>query len=297
MKQLILAILILTGVSFGQTARTARDSVTTLKQTDIMSWQTSVGGVFKGRQMSWRLMSAETRAYVLSSTNTFTGLNYFNGGVHLAGAHGEVTFADSVWMTAELYTSTITPRTNLAWGLGQYGRRYLWGYIEDIYTAKIHILDPASSDSTDGVEITYDGRYVDFGTVNLTADTITGLTAISQWEGGHTVSSVTDSIITVDYGNNVAFLLPGANMLTLEHITMSEIPTGAVHNVTFWILDSQDYNIIFHDVDGTNSSDGNLQLNGDFDMDAGDSLTLQWRDGQTATSGGDWQEVSRSNNR
>jgi len=300
MKKILIMVTLFTGIMFPQIALDLKDALVTMADTDLMLWQEDTGA-FENRKQSWLQLKTNISADMVGSARTWAGLQIYNAGSTFnLGSTGVVTFKDSVVYEHTMYPETMIPRVHDAYGMGIGAKRWLWATISDLYVTNIHVLNSSGSDSTDAVTMTYDGNTVDFGAVKLTADTISGLTTTSWYENTHSVSDVNDSSLTVNYGNNVTFLMPGASMTNLEAITMSNIPAGSiVHQVTFWIIDSQDYNIKFIDTDtaGGHTSDRNMQLAGDFDMDAGDSITLEWRPSQSATSGGDWQEVSRSDNR
>ena len=105
---------ILTTECYSQVTLSGRDSITTLVETDIVPWMTNVGGSFLWRQQSWRILRDEVSDYLDDQSLTWTGINTFNGATFAAGAHGKVTFADTVSASAGLTVSGAALTANTA---------------------------------------------------------------------------------------------------------------------------------------------------------------------------------------
>lgn len=291
----VICVLFFSAFTFAQqdTSLTNILNKTTLSATDIVPFQITSGGNWYWRKITganfWTQARDTTQAQLttlLNASNSWNGINNFDGATFNAGSHGGVSVLDSLdWVTA--YGQFLFPPSlgALSW-IGSGAVPY-----DAIYSQSFVIINSGGSDS---MTVVYEDGVTTFEGV-VEADTIKGLSTITFYGDGIIPSDVNDSTITIEYTNSLQFLLPGADMDNLEEIIMSDMPTGDVaHSLYIWINESQDYNITFQDIDGTNSSDGNLQLNGDFDMDAGDMLHIQWLGNY---DGGLWIEVSRSDNR
>lgn len=121
-------------------------------------------------------------------------------------------------------------------------------------------------------------------------DTSALISTITFFDAGETPNDITDSSLVIDYANSIRFLMPGANMPNLENITFASLPTGSLTQIVYFSINSaMNYTVRFQDKDGANSSDGNLQLDGDFTLGVGDVLVLQYFGDLN-----EWYEVSRT---
>lgn len=230
-------------------------------------------GNIKDGIIAWADLSSAAKSNIVQTT----------GSQSIGGAK---TFTDG------MYTDGLFPNASDTYNIGKKEEKYNRGYFNYV-TAGAFIIETGVG--TDSMLITFNGSEVDFGNVKITADTLEGISTVVHYSYGLIPSSVGDSSITISLCNDLQILLPGANMPNLEEIIMTGIPLGSVSvDLCIWINPGQDYNVVFQDVDGANSSDGNLQLEGDFDMDAGDMLHLRW---QSDYNSGMWLEVARKNNR
>lgn len=190
------------------------------------------------------------------------------------------------------YFKSIYPSQTGTYNLGTNADTWKRGYFDNLMVGTLIFRDPGNPNDTTLVNWTTDGGITFSG--KLSADTLSGLSSVTFYQSGDIITNVNDSVLTVVKCNSLQILLPGADMPKLEKIIMTDLPSGSIaHDLYIWINPAQDYNILFKDMDSVGSSDGNLQLNGDFDMDAGDMLHLQWLSDYPNT----WIEVGRSNNR
>lgn len=190
------------------------------------------------------------------------------------------------------YFKSIYPLLDGTYNLGSPTYKWKRGYFDNLSTETLIIRNPINVHDT--VAITYSATDGVTFKSKVTADTVMGLSSVTYYQYGKIITNVNDSVITTIKCNSLQILLPGANMPKVEKILMSGLPSGSIaHDLYIWINPAMDYNIVFKDKDSAGSSDGNLQLEGDFNMDAGDMLHLQWLSDYPNT----WVEVSRSNNR
>lgn len=163
-------------------------------------------------------------------------------------------------------------------------------FADNIITKGIYIQNAGGTDSSK-ITIATDGKIKFERSVEVT-DTSGVTLNVTYFDAGETPNDVSDSTLTIDYANSIRFLLPGANMTNLETINMTSIPAGSVtHVVYFTINENMDFSVTFQDKDSSFSSDGNLQLEGDFTLTVGDVLVLMY-----IADIDEWYEVARKNN-
>lgn len=253
-------------------AKASNDSLNTLKTRVNTVINYGSGGIIDGT-VTWNDLSTSAKASIVQVTGT-------------QNIAGNKTVTDNWYMDA------IYPNDDNTYNLGKKEERWKTVYATKISTGGLSILNSAGSDSA---TVTYENKTMNFPGIKVTADTIVGLTATSAYQEGTTISNVNDSLLSIPYCNSYQILLPGANMPKVETISMRDLPSGSIsHELIIWINPAMDYNILFKDMDSVGSTDGNLQLAGDFNMDAGDILKLVWLSDYNS---GTWLEVSRSDNR
>ena len=290
----IILVILLSTVCFGQASYdsvAAFTSKTTISLTDIFPFQTKVANKYTWRKITgtsmWDRITDTTEARIttlLNASNSWNGINNFDGATFNSGSHGKVIYADSVWQqTGSHYVNWMVPSTSPTGTVGTVGIPYYRMYSKGFV--------PMNPEGNDSCVISYDDSTLTFDKTIQAAE-IKGLSTISHTDLVYSVPDVADSVDTVGYANVVLFSLPGANMTNLETIVMSDIPTGSAHIVIFKAQSSDPpYTVTLQDRDGTNSSDGNLELSGDFTLTEDDPIKLMYIEGE-----GVWYEISESDN-
>lgn len=290
---------LLTAYSLQLTAQTY-DSVasftskTTIGTTDIIPFQTKVSNKFTWRRMIgsnlWNQITDTTEARItalLNASNSWNGINNFDGATFNAGSHGGITANDSLFMGtgAFIYSKFIEPGT--AGGrVGSASKYYTSMYSQNFVVINSGGTDSAYINFADGF-VTFDRPIIG----SYSPDSSSSITNIGYGVYNYTISNMSDSVLTLqDTSAVIYFNLPG-NVANMERIVYAGDEYGSGRVVKIFNDAAVDI-ITFKDYDA-GDADHNLQLAGDFAMGQYDFLELMYVDIAGTFY---WIEISRSNN-
>jgi len=279
--------------TYSQVKLSAQTAITSLSPTDIMWWNTDVGGVFTHRKMTWAVLAGEISDTMNSKTNTWALKQTFSSGATFsAGANGKVSFADSVQFDYPFYTSNFFPKTAngavIGWSTQPYYKIYASEFV------------PVNTEGNDSCVISYDDSTLSFSkAVSFSGLTITESVGVDSgaaftgmiWSNvEYTVSTAADSIITLTtYAPSVELVLPAdVNSPGISRIHVNEATKGQI--IRLW-NPGLAYVIAFTQSVG---DDDNLVMAGNDTLAYADNITFQY----IGLSGGKqiWMEVNRSDN-
>src|SRR3990167_594267 len=273
-------------------------SKTTFGANDIIGFQTKVANKYAWRKMIfsnfWSQARDTTEARIttlLNASNSWNGINNFDGATFNAGSHGKVFFnGDSVVCTTQMWTHGIQ-RTQASSIIGRNTAPFF-----NIYANTFTIINDAGNDSA---SIKYNDSTITFSknvsvpNINIsesfTMDSGTVFNTFVLGVDAYSPITVADTIITFPVGQVpiAAFILPGNLTDGISRITGTAFTNGQIivlRNATV------PYTILLKDYV---SGDDNLYLAGNFTMGYNDIITLMCIAEEPALA---WVEVSRSNN-
>lgn len=274
-------------------------NITIFGATDLAVTQTKVSNAYAWRKITglnfWAQVRDTTEAYGyagLSLSNSFTGINDFDGATFNAGAHGTVTMDDSV-LTGGLWTNWLHARQAVSY-IGWLTDPFLY-----IWTKNLVIVNDEENDS---VTFSYDDslltidkptKFTQLVTLgdDLGFDSSYAMKNTVYKSSVYTIANTGDSVLII-YADSCALIelsLPG-NVTNLENIVFEDaagLGKGAV--IRIW---HKAINTVFFE-DAAATEDGVMQLAGDFTMGAFDYLELLHFYTGAYWS---WIEISRSNN-
>jgi len=296
---IILAIL-LSAVCFGQASYdsvAAFTAKTTIGVTDIFPFQTKVANKYTWRKITgqsmWDRITDTTEARIttlLNASNSWNGINNFDGATFNAGAHGTVTFGDSVVSLATTRLHQMR-RYNAVSNIAAATEP-----MNNVYAKAFVVINDTENDSC---VIFYDDSTLTFSkdismpnltiTETVSMDSGTVFNTFVLGIDAYSPITVADTIITFPVGQVpiAAFILPGNLTDGISRITGTAFTNGQIivlRNATV------PYTILLKDYV---SGDDNLYLAGNFTMGYNDILTLMCIAEEPALA---WVEVSRSNN-
>jgi hypothetical protein len=297
----IILVILLSAVCFGQASYdsvAAFTAKTTISLTDIFPFQTKVTNKYTWRKITgasmWDRITDTTEARIttlLNASNSWNGINNFDGATFNSGSHGKVLFnGDSVVCTTQMFTHGIQ-RTQASSMIGRFDVPFF-----NIYSKTFTIVNPGGNDSA---QVSYDDSTITFsknismpnltitGTVNMDSGTVFNTFVLGI--DAYSPITVADTIITFPVGQVpiAAFILPGNLTDGISRITGTAFTNGQIivlRNATV------PYTILLKDRVG---GDDNLYLEGNFTMGYNDIITLMCIAEEPALA---WVEVSRSNN-
>lgn len=203
------------------------------------------------------------------SSNTFTGIQTFNGATFAAGSHGVTTFADSAIFTSRTELSSTYPYNATSF-MGSTADPFLRMYAKNFW-----VVNSAGDDS---VAISYnetdDAVNIDNLTIGtqVNMDSAVGFQNINFISHQIDIDDVGDSVISVGQKMTSIWLnLPGDMQESLEELSISGFSVGDF--VIIYNGDATD-TCTFEDITG-GDGDCNMQLAGDFNMNSQyDSIAL-----------------------
>lgn len=258
----------------------------TIGITDIFPFQTKVANKYTWRKLTGANMfnritdTTEARiTALLAASNSWAGINNFDGATFNADAHGRVTFGDSVSSATLLnFFAGIFPYNSTSF-VGSAANPYLRMY------SKNFVL--VNSGGTDSAYINIVGGKISMDSLEVTGEvdlpdsaTFSGI-ALSEDNYQPTLTS--DSIIVLTSISSSIVINPPGSMGSpgIEKITM----TGAGNGQLLVVTNRQAVTIVFQD----SNADGNLYLATDFSMGQWGHLTLKYNSNILK-----WIEVARS---
>jgi len=291
MKSLIIFFVLVFGsLTFGQKL-SARDSIGTIADDDIFAAQLDSSGTYTWRKIFYSDLFSEI------NTTAWTAIKTFNGADFSAGAHGGVTFADSVDITGLFILPAITlPTSNEVGTLGSNSRHLFYVIAKYMYADGFHLLDPGGSDSSDAAIFTYDGTNVTVDknfniTDGITLDSASTFNVLNFEPHSYTVPGTGDTILILTLANSYSLIeldLPGSVTPGISKMQVDEATKGMI--IKFYNNEAS-YTIIFEDII---SGDDNLYLSADMTLAQYDYIEMLCID---ATKDAQvWIETSRSNN-
>jgi len=289
MKKLIIILLMLLALpTYSQVKLSAQTAITSLSPTDIMWWNTDVGGVFTHRKMTWAVLAGEISDTMNSKTNTWALKQTFSSGATFsAGANGTVSFADSVLMPSgsSLWVHWIQ-RSAVSSIIGNYNAPFFTIYAQHFTTTNLEGNDSCVI-SYDDSTLTFDKK-ISVGQLSITEsfaipDSAT-FNAIALSETGYAFSAITDSVVTLATPSSSIVLrgfgfsiTPGVDSLVCAWAGNGQLLT-ITNEVAFTVIIEDSY-----------PDDGNIDLSADWSMAQGDILTLKYNSSLHV-----WREVSKS---
>ena len=274
--------------TYSQVKLSVQTAITSLSPTDIMWWNTDVGGVFTHRKMTWAVLAGEISDTMNSKTNTWALKQTFSSGATFsAGANGGVTFSDTVFQSAgNWYIDFINPNTSIKSRLGQLNDPFYRVYAEAFTVPNAEKNDSVTF-SYDDSTLTFDKK-ISVGQLSITEsfaipDSAT-FNAIALSETGYAFSAITDSVVTLATPSSSIVLrgfgfsiTPGVDSLVCAWAGNGQLLT-ITNEVAFTVIIEDSY-----------PDDGNIDLSADWSMAQGDILTLKYNSSLHV-----WREVSKS---
>lgn len=268
---------------------------TTIGVTDIFPFQTKVSNKYTWRKITgasmWDRITDTTEARItalLAASNSWAGINNFDGATFNADAHGKVTFADSVVSATLLnFFAGIFPYNATSF-VGSASNPYL-----RMYSKNFVLVNTAGTDS---VYISIDAN----GKVSIPSLTVTetmsidssaSFDVIAYTPHEYTVPNIGDTILTLTSTNRYSMIeldLPGNMNPGISRIYVQGAQKGMV--LRLYNMDAS-YAAKFNDYVG---NDDNLYLSAGFDFGQYDYLELMCV--VESIIGQTWIETGRSNN-
>lgn len=267
-------------------------SKTTIGATDIFGFQTKVSNKFAWRRMIgsnfWIQARDTTQAQITTlknASNSWNGINNFDGATFNSGSHGGVTFQDSTTLQGTSYFSILMRRTSSS---------YIGTKALPIYSLSTIFLNVVNAAGTDSTVIYKDPITGDVVIPNLTVtETVTidsgaSLQTLILDETTYTPGTVADTVMNIS--NPRAYILcqlPGDITTGISALNIQGATAG---QMLVFINNSASYIMKFNDFVG---NDDNLILSANFALGYRDTIILMCSG--TAESPF-WIEISRSNN-
>ncbi|EFK95510.1 hypothetical protein LDC_2476 [sediment metagenome] len=288
----------LTAYSLELYATSPADSVasftdkTTIGVTDITPLQTKVANKYTWRKITglnlWNQITDTTEARIttlLGASNSWNGINDFDGATFNSGSHGKVTFSDSAIFTSRTEVGTLYPYNATSF-IGDAGDPFLRIYSKNFVLINSGGTDSAYINIGSGGEIEIPRLTV---TEQFIMDSSSSLNSIIYTYKKFEVPNTGDTIMTFTTKEPFVELdLPGN---VTPGISRFDI-TGAAKGQVVRIYNGEaSYTIILEDYV---SGDDNLYLSANFTMGTNDVIELMCID--PSVSAQKWIEISRSNN-
>ena len=297
MKKLIFMFLVITSPIFAQWDYLPNRPERTSYFGDdlvVMLWDSSGTPTWRYTLFSTFFSAIEDTADLyyprLSLSNTFTGINAFNGATFGAGAHGKVIFVDSLVNTSGItYLNFGKPVSALAY----------WGSVAQPYnqvTARNFVV--VNAEENDSAYINLDDSTISFTkalklTDNISFDSASTFSVFNFEPHPYTIPTVGDTILTLTTSNLFSCIeldLPGDLTPGISNFQIDTATKGMVLRI--YNADAL-YDAYFVDLVG---GDDNLYMSGNFTQTAGhyDFIEFQCVD---ATKGAQkWMQTSKSDN-
>lgn len=268
-------------------------AVTTIGLTDYFPIQRDLSGTYTWRRITgqsmWDRITDTTEARIttlLNASNSWNGINNFDGATFNANAHGTVTFNDSTKMGSAalpFYTQRLYPLTTGGY-IGTSSNPYT-----TMYANYFMIVNPTGAPG-DTVQISYDGINIKFNApITGEIDSLV-VSTITANQSTYTIANITDSIITFDATNTSLVLLSTPGDVTSPGISKIADAYADIGKEVTIFNTSQTDTVLFKQY---SAGDDNLFLAGNFYMGQNDVLVIQ-RVG--ILPGISWIEKSRSTN-
>lgn len=267
-------------------------SKTTIGATDIFGFQTKVSNKFAWRRMIgsnfWIQARDTTQAQITTlknASNSWNGINNFDGATFNSGSHGKVTIDDSLLMIGTLYSSHIRPTSETK----TIGIRSNSFYA--MYARAFVVVNAAGTDSSVIYKDPITGDVVIPNltvTETVTIDSGASLQTLILDETTYTPGTVADTVINIS--NPRAYILcqlPGEITTGISALNIQGATAG---QMLVFINNSTSYIMKLNDFVG---NDDNLILSANFALGYRDTIILMCSG--TAESPF-WIEISRSNN-
>lgn len=304
MKKIILIIILACAFASASYAQASYDSVasftakTTIGVTDIFPFQTKVANKYTWRKITgasmWDRITDTTEARIttlLNASNSWNGINNFDGATFNSGSHGKVLFnGDSVVVTTSIWALWLQ-RYSASAIIGNYNAPFF-----NIYARTFTIVNAYGNDSA---SITYDDSTLTFSKnveiPNLTItdefimDSSSNFNSIIYKYKLFSIPNTGDTIMTFTTREPFVELdLPGNVTPGISRFDMSKATLGQIVRI---FNGEVSYTVILKDYVG---NDDNLYLSANFTMGKNDIIELMCI---SPTKGSQiWVEVSRSNN-
>ena len=217
------------------------------------------------KHITWGTLTTAIRDSIEANDYTIAGT--------WSGMSNYVTIADAETITGKkIYTNALHgvkhlfPFTTDTYMNGWSTVRWLLMMARDMYAENFYVLDPNGSDSSDAATISYDGTNVTFDkplnlTESFTMDSAATLDVLNFEPHSYTVSSVTDTIITLSTSDLFTLIeldLPGALLNGISKLQIDTATKGM--ELRFYNGDAS-FAMYFKDLI---SGDDNLNMDGDF---------------------------------
>jgi len=277
-----------------------KTAVTTINSTDLIAVQRKLANKYKNYKMTglslWNWVTAiidTNETALLNASNSWNGINNFDGATFNSGSHGKVLFnGDSVVCTTQMFTHGIQ-RTQASSMIGRFDVPFF-----NIYSKTFTIVNPAGNDSA---QVSYDDSTITFSkgismpnltiTETVTIDSGAAFNVLNFTPHGYAVPNVGDTIMTLTGANKKSFIildLPGNITPGISNLDIDGASQGMVIRL---VNNEASYTIILKDIVG---NDDNLYLSANFTMGLLDYIELMCIDDGVDSQ--QWFETSRSNN-
>jgi len=240
---------------------------TTIGATDLMLIQTKISNKYTWRKLTglslWNFVDQvidTNKTSFLATSNTFTGIQTFNGAVFDAGSHGLVLFdGDSVVCTTQMFTHGIQ-RYSVSSIIGRNTAPFF-----NVYTKTLTIINSAETDSS---VITLDDNG-DVSIPNLTVtetiniDSTASLRLIRYAHHDYTIPNSTDTILTILAADRYSLIeldLPGNITNGISRLYVEGATIGTV--ICFYTEETS-FEMLFKNYSG---SDDNIYMGSNFTM-------------------------------
>ena len=298
---IMLTCLMLTAYSLQLYAQATYDSVaaftakTTIGLTDIFPFQTKVSNKYTWRKITgasmWDRITDTTEARIttlLNASNSWNGINNFDGAIFNSGSHGTVLFnGDSVVCTTQMWTHGIQ-RYSASSIIGRNTAPFF-----NVYAKTFTVINTAETDSAT-ISIDASGKISIPSLVitqTMSIDSSASFNVIAYTPHEYTVPNIGDTILTLTSANRYSMIeldLPGNMNPGISRIYVQGAQKGMV--LRLYNMDAS-YAAKFNDYVG---NDDNLYLSAGFDFGQYDYLELMCV--VESIIGQTWIETGRSNN-
>lgn len=270
-------------------------AVTSLNATDLMPMQIKVSNKYKWRKITgaslWSRMRDTTQAQLttlLNTSNSWNGINNFDGATFNSGSHGKVTFSDSVIFASRTEIGSLYPYNATSF-MGDQTDPFL-----RIYSKNFVLVNTAGTDSV-VINVGTDGslsipNLTISGSMKIDSSATTDVMAFTPHS--YTVPNTGDTILTLATANRYSLIeldLPGNMSPGISRLYVQGAQKGMI--IRFYNGDAS-YSMEFEDLVG---DDDNLYMAGDFaSMAKYDYIEFQCV--VESIVGQTWIETGRSNN-
>jgi len=267
---------------------------TTISSTDLFLLATKVSNKFSWRKFTgisfwtwWNANYDTSETALLNASNSWNGINNFDGATFNVGAHGGVNFLDSINLQGTAYFSVLMRRTSSS---------YIGTVALPIYSLSTRFLNIVGETGADSVTISIDADGA-LSIPNLTiTETITidssaTFDVIAFTPHSDTVPNVTDTILTLVATNRYSLImldLPGDITPGISRIYVQGAQKGMILRIY------NDDNIGYITFKDLVSGDDNLYMSGNFSLSKYDFIEFQCV--VESIIGQTWMQTNEQNN-